>query len=72
MKFESNSTYLFSSDLWCAILKLNCIPDMILQSRLNGELDENLKKVANQGGVFYYVLIDKSLFCDTHVMLLKD
>ena len=45
---------------------------MILQSRLNGELDENLKKVANQGGVFYYVLIDKSLFCDTHIMLLKD
>ena len=44
---------------------------MILQSRLNGELDENLKKVANRGRVFYYVLIEKSLFCDTQVMLLK-
>ena len=71
MKFESNSTYLFSLDFWCAILKLNCIPDMNLQSRLNGELVENLKKVANRGRVFYYVLIDKSLFCDTQVMLLK-
>ena len=36
--------------------KLNCIPDMILQSRLNGKLDKNLKKVANWHRVFYVLI----------------